>query len=448
MNMVELIVKKRNGLPLSKEEIFYIVQGYVSDEIPDYQMSAWLMAVFFQGMNEEETVELTRVMMDSGELMDLSGIHGRVVDKHSTGGVGDTTTMILAPWLAACGVPVAKMSGRGLGHTGGTIDKMESIPGFRTGLTMEEFISHINHVGVALAGQTGSIAPADKKIYALRDVTGTVEEPSLIASSIMSKKLASGAQAILLDVKTGAGAFMETKEEAVALAKTMVDIGSAMGRETKAVISAMDQPLGNAIGNAIEVLEAIRVLQGKEKGDLYRLSLLLAQEMMILAEPKTSRAQARARLLEVLESGDAFKKWLEFVHGQGGNLESVVDGSTLGRFQESLKADREGFVQSVDAQTVGLAAMHLGAGRQKKDEVIDLGAGIRLLRRIGDPVKVGDPLAQIYANDEDKISGAMAELKKAFVLGMEKIQPPALVLGYVDKNGVELFNETDHRDNL
>lgn len=444
MNMVDVIVKKRDGGTLSDEDIRYVVEEYVKGDIPDYQVSAWLMAVFFQGMDKDETVSLTRSMMKSGDRMDLSAVKGHVVDKHSTGGVGDTTTLVLAPWLAACGVPVAKMSGRGLGHTGGTIDKMESIPGFRTQMTMEEFISNANRIGVALAGQTGSIAPADKKIYALRDVTGTVEQQALIASSIMSKKLASGAGSILLDVKVGSGAFMKTLDEAVSLAKTMVDIGTSMGRNTKAVLSSMEQPLGNAIGNAIEVMEAVKVLRGEEKGDLYELCLVLAREMITMADEAISSAQAQERLIKALETGDAYRKFLEFVEAQGGNTKDLEEGLHLGKHEGKLLAVKDGYIRKLDAAVVGLSAMHLGAGRQTKEDPIDMGAGIRLCRRMGDFVKEGEVLAHAYTETRSKLEPALRSLESAFVIGDEepKIQP--LLLGMVDRTGVELGHETDN----
>ncbi|QSX08383.1 thymidine phosphorylase [Alkalibacter rhizosphaerae] len=445
MNMVDLIVKKRDGHALTPEEVSYIVEAYVKDAIPDYQMSAFLMAVFFQGMSEEETVALTRTMMDSGDQMDLSAIKGVVVDKHSTGGVGDTTTLVLAPWLAACGIPVAKMSGRGLGHTGGTIDKMESIPGFRVELTMEEFVSNVNKIGLALAGQTGSIAPADKKIYALRDVTGTVEQKALIASSIMSKKLASGAGAILLDVKVGSGAFMKNLEDGIALAKSMVDIGNAMGRETKAILSSMDQPLGKAVGNSLEVMEAIKVLQGEEKGDLYYLCLELAKEMMLLSLADMTSKKAEEILLDRLESGKAHDKFLEFVALQGGDVEKLREGLPVGSYRKRLTAENDGYVAKVEASAVGLAAMHLGAGRETKDSIIDLGAGLRIWKRIGDPVAKGELLAELYTNDEDKLLEARNLLKDAFVIEKNQKTTSPLLLGKVDRNGVELWDEDHYR---
>nr|WP_309485125.1 thymidine phosphorylase [Alkalibacter rhizosphaerae] len=443
--MVDLIVKKRDGHALTPEEVSYIVEAYVKDAIPDYQMSAFLMAVFFQGMSEEETVALTRTMMDSGDQMDLSAIKGVVVDKHSTGGVGDTTTLVLAPWLAACGIPVAKMSGRGLGHTGGTIDKMESIPGFRVELTMEEFVSNVNKIGLALAGQTGSIAPADKKIYALRDVTGTVEQKALIASSIMSKKLASGAGAILLDVKVGSGAFMKNLEDGIALAKSMVDIGNAMGRETKAILSSMDQPLGKAVGNSLEVMEAIKVLQGEEKGDLYYLCLELAKEMMLLSLADMTSKKAEEILLDRLESGKAHDKFLEFVALQGGDVEKLREGLPVGSYRKRLTAENDGYVAKVEASAVGLAAMHLGAGRETKDSIIDLGAGLRIWKRIGDPVAKGELLAELYTNDEDKLLEARNLLKDAFVIEKNQKTTSPLLLGKVDRNGVELWDEDHYR---
>lgn len=444
MNTVDLIVKKRNGQTMEEEELVYLVEGYVKEAIPDYQMAAFLMAIYFQGMSEKETVALTRIMKESGDQIDLSSIHGKVVDKHSTGGVGDTTTLILGPWLAACGVPVAKMSGRGLGHTGGTIDKMESIPGFRTSLSVQEFLENVNKVGFALAGQTGSIAPADKKLYALRDVTGTVEQRSLIASSIMSKKLASGAAAILLDVKVGAGAFMKNVEEGVALAKIMVEIGTAMGRETVAVLSSMEQPLGNAVGNALEVMEAVKVLKGLEKGDLYQLTRTLAQEMLILADRCETTDQAELLLAEALNTGKAYEKFLEFVERQGGDVETLDKGLPLGKFHGVLRAKSQGVVTKIQGNEIGLAAMHGGAGRETKDASIDLGAGVLLNKRVGQRVYPDETLAEVYANDERKLSHALHLLENAIQIGEESVPAHPLILGKVKKDKVELYDNHIH----
>lgn len=439
MNTVDLILKKRAGERLSSDEWQVLINGYVQETIPDYQMAAFLMAVYFQGRDEGETVDLTRIMMESGDQMDLSSIGSIVVDKHSTGGVGDTTTLVLAPWLAACGVPVAKMSGRGLGHTGGTIDKMESIPGFRTSLTMDEFIENVRTINIALAGQTGHIAPADKKLYALRDVTGTVDQQALIASSVMSKKLASGAQAIVLDVKVGAGAFMKDLSQGAALAKTMIDIGSAMGRETVALLSNMDQPLGNAVGNAIEVMEAVGVLKNQEKGDLYETSLALAIQMLCLAGKGYTEENARSHLLQVLEQGAAYEKFLEWVARQGGEVHAVEEGLSLGDYTAVWHALQNGYIHTMDASRIGQAALELGAGRRTKDSSIDQGAGIRLLKRVGDFVEVGEPLAILYSNQKHTLHPALDLLAKGLKFGEEPPEHRPLLLGKVDKNGVVIY---------
>lgn len=439
MNAVDLILKKREGKHLSGVEWKELIHGYVRDEIPDYQMAAFLMAVYFQGMDERETVDLTRIMMESGDQMDLSAIGGIVVDKHSTGGVGDTTTLILAPWLAACGVPVAKMSGRGLGHTGGTIDKMESIPGFRTSLTMDEFVDNVRTIGIALAGQTGHIAPADKKLYALRDVTGTVDQRSLIASSVMSKKLASGAQAIVLDVKVGLGAFMKNLNQGASLAKTMIDIGTAMGRETVALLTNMDQPLGNAVGNAVEVMEAVRVLTNQEKGDLYKVSFELATQMLLLAGKGYTEKEARLRLVQVLDKGEAYEKFLEWIVKQGGDAKAVEKGLPLGKHSITWNAPMRGVIHGLDSSRVGHAALELGAGRSTKESPIDLGAGIRLFKRVGDTVEAGEPLAVLYSNSEKKLKPALDHLSSGLNLGVQPVAPPTLLLGKVDKEGVIFF---------
>lgn len=439
MNTVDLILKKRAGEHLSSDEWLALINGYVEETIPDYQMAAFLMAVYFQGMDERETVDLTRIMMESGDQMDLSSIGGIVVDKHSTGGVGDTTTLVLAPWLAACGVPVAKMSGRGLGHTGGTIDKMESIPGFRTSLPLDEFVENVRTINIALAGQTGHIAPADKKLYALRDVTGTVDQRALIASSVMSKKLASGAQAIVLDVKVGTGAFMKDLSQGAALAKTMIDIGTAMGRETVALLSNMDQPLGNAVGNAIEVMEAVGVLKNQEKGDLYEASLALATQMLLLAGKGYSKANAQIHLLQVLERGKAYEKFLEWVARQGGDVRAVEEGLPLGEYSFVWHAPQDGYIHTMDASRVGQAALELGAGRRTKDSLIDLGAGVRLLKRVGDFVAVGEPLAILYSNQEHTLHPAWDLLTKGSKFGEEPPGHRPLILGKGDKDGVVIY---------
>lgn len=426
MNTVDVITRKRNGEILTREEIQYMVDGYTEGTIPDYQMAAFLMAVFFRGMNRAETVELTECMRVSGDLVDLSAIDGIKVDKHSTGGVGDKTTLIVGPIAAACGVPVAKMSGRGLGFTGGTVDKLESIPEFRTSMERCEFINQVNAHGIAVIGQTGHIAPADKKIYALRDVTATVENLSLITSSIMSKKLASGSDAILLDIKCGKGAFMKTEEEAEKLGRLMVDIGNDSGKKTMAVISDMEQPLGKAVGNSLEVSEAIDVLKGSGPADITELSLELAGMMICLSgvsgtdKLKTEEGIARGRqaAAEALEDGSALKSFRSFVAGQGGDPGITEDKSLLPQAALSIrvKAGQNGYISALDAMKIGLASQHAGAGRQRKEDGIDLSAGVLLDRKYGDAVSEGDVLCTVYGNDKKKLEAAAEEAAKAFVI--------------------------------
>ena len=380
MNTVDIITKKRDGGELTEAEIRHMVLNYTSGELPDYQMSAFLMAVYFKGMSREETIALTRIMKESGDVVDLSRIKGVKVDKHSTGGVGDKTTLIVGPVAAACGVPVAKMSGRGLGFTGGTVDKLESIPGFMISMDNDAFINQVNSRGIAVIGQTGHIAPADKKIYALRDVTGTVENLSLITSSIMSKKLASGSDAILLDVKCGRGAFMKNEEDAVKLAGLMVDIGKADGKETMAVITDMEQPLGRAVGNSLEVEEAIRVLKNQGPEDITELSLTLAGMMVYLGK-KASTVEEGIELAErALTDGSALKKFRDFVSGQGGNPDITEDTGILLSCAHRLEltAAEDGYVSEIDAMKIGLASQHTGAGRQRKEDDIDPAAGLYL----------------------------------------------------------------------
>ncbi|MDX9871904.1 MAG: pyrimidine-nucleoside phosphorylase [Clostridia bacterium] len=418
MRVAELIVKKREGLALNSQEIEYLVHGYTQGEIPDYQMSALLMAVFFRGMTEEETAALTLSMATSGETADLSALPGLAVDKHSTGGVADTTTLALAPWAASCGVTVAKMSGRGLGHTGGTIDKLESIPGFRTSLTQAEFIKQVREINIAVAGQSGSLAPADQKLYALRDVTGTVESIPLIASSIMSKKIAAGAGAIVLDVKTGSGAFMKNPEEARKLARAMVAIGKNSGRRTVAVVSDMNEPLGSAIGNALEVEEAIQVLRGETKGRLLQLCLSLGAQMLILAGKAADTVQAEALLQDALHSGRALQKMAEFISAQGGDPAVLENTALLPRaaFNREITAPFDGYFFIKDTQALGYAAMLLGAGRERKDSVIDLAVGLKLGKRNGAAVKSGEPLLTVYYNREERLPEAVKILEQAIAV--------------------------------
>ncbi|GIN89344.1 pyrimidine-nucleoside phosphorylase [Siminovitchia terrae] len=402
MRMVDIIERKREGVVLTPEEIRFVIDGYSKDEIPDYQMSALLMAVYFQGMTAEETAELTLAMAESGDQIDLSKIDGIKVDKHSTGGVGDTTTLILAPLVAAVGVPVAKMSGRGLGHTGGTIDKLEAVPGFHVEVSEEQFIELVNKNKLAVVGQSGNLAPADKKIYSLRDVTATVNSIPLIASSIMSKKIASGADAIVLDVKVGSGAFMKEMKDAQALASTMVEIGEQVGRKTAAVISDMNQPLGFAVGNSLEVKEAIDTLKGKGPADLHELCLVLGSKMVVLAGKASTEAEAYAMLEKVIENGKALVAFKTLLSAQGGDA-SVVDHPERlpdAKYKIPVLAEAAGFVEGITADEIGTAAMLLGAGRATKDSVIDLSVGIVLHKKIGDEVKKDEPIATIHSNIE------------------------------------------------
>ncbi|MDE9963861.1 pyrimidine-nucleoside phosphorylase [Staphylococcus pseudintermedius] len=403
MRMVDIIAKKRDGHALTKEEIEFVVNGYTNDDIPDYQMSSLAMAIFFQDMTDEERAYLTMAMVESGDQIDLSNIEGIKVDKHSTGGVGDTTTLVLAPLVAALDVPVAKMSGRGLGHTGGTIDKLESVEGFHVEISEEAFVKLVNEDKVAVIGQTGNLTPADKKIYALRDVTATVNSIPLIASSIMSKKIAAGADAIVLDVKTGNGAFMKTVEDAEQLAHAMVKIGNQVGRQTMAIISDMSQPLGRAIGNALELQEAIDTLKGEGPEDLTELVLTLGSQMVVLAQKAKDLDEARGMLQEVIDNGKALEKFKTFLSNQGRDASVVDDPSKLptAQYQFELPAKRSGVVSEMIANEIGIASMMLGAGRQTKEDVIDLAVGLVLNKKVGDRVEEGESLLTIYANSED-----------------------------------------------
>ena len=416
MNMYDLIMKKKKGCELTNEEIRYMIEGYTKEIIPDYQMSAMMMAICFQGMTPEETKNLTLAMAESGDILDLSEIKGIKVDKHSTGGVGDKTSLVLGPMVAALGVSVAKMSGRGLGHTGGTIDKLESFTGFTTALSKDRFIKNVNEIGIAIAGQTADLAPADKKLYALRDVTGTVDQMSLIASSIMSKKLASGADAIVLDVKTGDGAFMKTLEDSVALAEAMVSIGKLAGKKMAAIISDMDQPLGNAVGNILEVKEAIDTLQGHGPKDLEELVLTLGSYMVVAAEKAESIEEARKRLEETLHDGTAFKVFKQFVVAQGGCEEEVLYPEKLpaAKYIEEVLTDTEGYVEKIQTEEIGRISLLLGGGRQTKESEIDLTVGVVLNKKRGDKVAIGEVLATIHANDPDKLMQAKMRLQKAY----------------------------------
>ena len=402
MRIYDIIRKKRDKEVLTKEEIDFFVDRYSKGQIPDYQASALLMAIYLNKMNKQETAYLTEAMMNSGEVMDLSAINGVKVDKHSTGGVGDKTTIALAPLMAACGVPVAKMSGRGLGHTGGTLDKLEAIPGFSIEMSSKKFIDSVNDIKIAVCGQTASIAVADKKMYALRDVTATVDNISLIAASIMCKKLASGADAIVLDVKTGDGAFMKTLDDSFALAKEMVEIGTAMNRETIAIISDMDEPLGSAVGNSLEVIEAIEALKGRGPKDFMTLCETLGAYMLVSSKIASDYEDGVRRIKEALESGAALKKFKEFVSNQGGNPEVVDDYSLLPEANHivEIKSDKTGFIDKIEAEAVGVSAMVLGAGRETKEDKLDLSAGIILKKKVGDFVNEGDTLAVMHFNRE------------------------------------------------
>jgi pyrimidine-nucleoside phosphorylase len=428
MRMVDLIAKKRDGETLTKEEIDFMIEGYTKGEIPDYQMSAMAMALYFQDMTTEERVNLTMAMVNSGDTVDLSGIDGIKVDKHSTGGVGDTTTLILAPLVASVGVPVAKMSGRGLGHTGGTIDKLESIKGFQVELDGKTFNDLVNKNKVAVVGQSGNLTPADKKLYALRDVTATVNSIPLIASSIMSKKIASGADAIVLDVKTGSGAFMENLEDARALAKAMVGIGNGAGRQTIGVISDMNQPLGFAIGNALEVKEAIDTLNGHGPEDLTELCLTLGSHMVHLAKKADSIDEARTMLVEAIESGRALETFKVFVEGQDGDS-SVIDQPDLlpqANMTKDIIAQTSGYVQEIVADEIGIAAGMLGAGRMTKESEIDLAVGLVLNKKVGDYVEKGDVLVTLHTNT-DETAEVEEKVKRAYRLYDEKPETRVLI---------------------
>jgi pyrimidine-nucleoside phosphorylase len=434
--MYDIIKKKRDGGVLSREEIRFFVKGYVSGEIPDYQVSALLMAIFFNKLNKEETAVLTEAMAESGEQMDLSAVTGIKVDKHSTGGVGDKTTLVLAPLVASAGIPIAKMSGRGLGHTGGTIDKLESIPGFRAEMTKEEFIGSVNRIGIAITGQTGNIAPADKKLYALRDVTATVDNMSLIASSIMSKKLAAGADCILLDVKVGRGAFMKNVDEARELAKTMVDIGVTAGRRTVAVISDMSQPLGNAVGNALEVKEAIETIMGKGPEDFDLLCRELGAVMLVLGGKAENADQGKEIVEELFSSGKVLKKFREFVENQGGNPE-VVDSpeEILPRAGERLEipASMDGYIGELYAEEIGLSAMLLGAGRAKKGDSIDPSVGIVLHKKVGDAVKKGESIASFHINKRDNLDEACRLFESAVKITKEPVSKVDIIKEFINR---------------
>lgn len=431
MRMYDLIMKKRNGGALSREELRFFIDGYVAGTIPDYQVSALMMAIYFQKMTAEETYELTMAMAESGEMLDLSQIRGIKVDKHSTGGVGDKTSLALAPLVASCGVPIAKMSGRGLGHTGGTIDKLESFKGFTTSISNEAFLNNVNSIGIAIMGQTADLAPADKKLYALRDVTATVDNLSLIASSIMSKKLASGADAIVLDVKTGSGAFMKREEDAFALAQAMGEIGRTAGRKMAAVVTDMDQPLGNAIGNALEVREAIDTLQGRGPKDFTELVLTLGSRMLLLGGASETPEAARERLEQAIWDGSGLKKLAEFVEKQGGDPSAVYHPEQLpgASLVKEVCATEDGYVGRMECDEIGVCCMMLGGGRETKESNIDLGVGFVLHKKTGDYVRKGESLATLYANNELKAQEAENRFRKAYHFQADRPKPQKLVKG-------------------
>ncbi len=431
--MYDIIEKKRDGKELSYDEMSFFIKSYCNEQIPDYQASALLMAIFLNGMSEQETADLTEIMANSGDVIDLSSIDAIKVDKHSTGGVGDKTTLILGPIVAACGVPVAKMSGRGLGHTGGTIDKLESIPGFKTALTKEEFISNVNKIGISVAGQTGNLAPADKKLYALRDVTATVNSIPLIASSIMSKKIACGADGIVLDVKTGSGAFMKSLEKSVELARTMVKIGNDLGRKTVAVVTDMDIPLGNSIGNSLEVIEAIETLKGKGPEDLREVSMELALRMLVLAGAG-DEVYCRDRVREVIDNGKALYKLAEMIELQGGNP-NVIENYQLFKKPKvayEIISEQDCYMKSVRTDLLGVASMILGAGRETKESAIDYSAGIKLNKKTGMLLKKGELIATLYSDNSEKLNASLEPFKRSLVFSdISELQRP-LILSYVD----------------
>lgn len=429
MRMYDLIEKKKHGKALSVEEIDWFIRDYTDGKIPDYQVSALLMAIYFQGMNKEETAALTLAMAKSGEMLDLNEIHGIKVDKHSTGGVGDKTSLVIGPMVAALGVPVAKMSGRGLGHTGGTIDKLEAIKGFSTSIDKETFIHNVNTIHLAIAGQTANLAPADKKLYALRDVTATVDQISLIASSIMSKKIASGADAIVLDVKTGSGAFMREEKDAMALAETMVDIGEGLNRKTTAVISDMNQPLGKAVGNSLEVIEAIETLKGNGPKDLLEICLELASFMVLYAKKAETIEEAKEMLRRTITEGSAIEQFKRFVAAQGGDPDFVdhTDRFEKASIVEGIYAQEEGYILQVETEEVGYAAMILGGGRETKESVIDLSVGFIIEKKIGDYLQKGDLIATVYGNDPKKVEQGKERFLQAYTFTKEAVEAKTLI---------------------
>jgi pyrimidine-nucleoside phosphorylase len=443
MRAYDLIYKKRMGETLTGEEIGFLIDGYTGGSIPDYQMAAWAMAVCLQGMTARETAELTMAMTQSGEVIDLSGIAGVKVDKHSTGGVGDKVSLVLAPLVAACGAPVAKMSGRGLGHTGGTLDKMEAIPGMRVELSRQEFMDQVNRIGLAIVGQSGNLVPADKMLYALRDVTATVDSIPLIASSIMSKKIAGGADAIVLDVKTGSGAFMKSLDDSFRLAEAMVEIGREVGREVAAFVSDMDQPLGWAVGNALEVAEAIQTLRGFGPADLEAVVLALGAQMLRLSGVATDAASGKKMLLKALRSGAGLAKLIEMVEAQGGDPSYIRQPVKLPRAARVVPvlAPAAGWIEGMDALGVGVAAMLLGAGRETKESVIDQGVGVVLKMKVGDRVAAGEPLAELHLTDDRRLAEVQERILSAYRIGAEPTKPHPLLYGVVTQSGTERYGE-------
>ena len=435
MRMVDLIIKKRQGHELTDEEIRFWINGYVNGDIPDYQSSAMQMAILFQGMNNREIATLTDAMLHSGEVLDLSNIKGVKVDKHSTGGVGDKTSLVLGPMVAACGATLAKMSGRGLGHTGGTLDKLESIPGVTIAISGERFVNQVNEIGCAIVGQTGSLVPADKKMYALRDVTGTVESIPLIASSVMSKKLASGSDVILLDVTVGEGAFMKNVDDARKLAHIMVDIGRRLGRDTRAVLSNMSEPLGLAVGNSLEVKEAIAALQGHGPEDLMELCYVTGSIMLEQAKVYSSRERARAALEEAIKSGAAFDKFVKMIKAQGGDIEYILHPEKFEMAKEIIPvyAESSGYVKSLDALTIGVSSMKLGGGRETLEDVIDMSAGIILNKKVGDKVEEGELLATLYTNkSKEEYEPIALDVLHTFEITSEPVEHQKVILEVIE----------------
>lgn len=441
MRMVDIIYKKREGSDLTTEEINYAIEGYVKNQIPDYQMSAFTMAIFFQGMNKRETADLTMAIVKSGDQIDLSSINGKKVDKHSTGGVGDTTTLVLGPLVATAGVPVAKMSGRGLGHTGGTIDKLESIEGFHVEISNQNFINQVNKVKLAVIGQTANLTPADKKLYALRDVTSTIDSIPLIASSIMSKKIAAGADGIVLDVKTGDGAFMKNLNKSFELAKAMVDIGTLTNRNTVAIVSDMDQPLGSAVGNALEVKEAINTLRGLGPKDLEELCLVLGSYMLVLGEKAETVDEGYQILKEIIKSGKAIETLKEFLKAQGGNPEVVDKFELLPKASTVIEviANEEGYVHKIEAEKIGISAMLLGAGRETKESIIDLAVGIELRKKVGNYVTLGEPIAILHVNNQNHLDEVRRNVISSFTINKNKVEARKLIYGIVTKDDIKRF---------